>query len=318
MAYPGCESPRHYRQDVDRTSFMLNLACDDAAEYMYQSLRKLFQETGIKYLKLDMNYYFASPGLHGLEPEKQQTMWVKYVQNLHGIFARLIEEFPDAIFENCASGGGRTDLAMSRYFSRINRSDNQDTLDIQKLHEGFTWIHPSRLAGGACHISDGFYYVNRRKTPLRYQAFTGMMGSLAVGKNLFECPQEELDEISEYIKLHKRLRHIPQFGDMYRLASHYNHPYNIVEFVSPDKKEALVFALGHSIQFSDKIPAFQLKGLNPDDVYEFEYFGNLVDSGYSASIEEYHPVSGRGLMELGLRIELLGDLDSRLMYLKAK
>ena len=48
------------RGDVDRTSMLLNFARTEVAKYMYQALRKLILETGIKYLKLDMNYYFTT------------------------------------------------------------------------------------------------------------------------------------------------------------------------------------------------------------------------------------------------------------------
>jgi alpha-galactosidase len=317
MTYPGRECFRNHRPDVDRISMLLNFARDEVAEYMYQALRTLFQETGIRYLKLDMNYFFSTPGWAEAAPEEQQTIWVKYVRNLHGIFSRLHAEFPEVMMENCASGAGRPDLAMSRYFSRINRSDNQDTLDILRLHEGFTWVQPTRLAGGACHISDAIYGVNLRRTPLQYQAFAGMMGSLAVGKNLLTCPAAEQEDIRGYVELHKRLRHIPHFGEMTRLASQREHPYAAFEYVSEDRKEALLFVFGHSIQFASKVPAFKLKGLDPDTVYAIECFGNNPQGGYSASITDYQPVSGRGLMALGARVELLGDYDARILYFRA-
>lgn len=317
MAYPGRDISVHRRDDVDRTSMLLNFAREDVVEYMYQALRKLFIETGIRYLKLDMNYYFSTPGWAEVPIEEQQTIWLKYVQNLHSIFSRLQEEFPKIMMENCAAGCGRADLAMSRYFSRINRSDNQDTLDILRLHEGFTWIHPSRLAGGACHISDAVYGINNRHIPIRFQAFAGMMGSLAVGKNLPACSQEELNEIRGFVEMHKRLRHIPHFGELYRLASHYEHPYAAFEYVSNDKKEAMLFVFGHSIQFGNKVPALLLKGLNPDAIYDVECFGNNPQEGYTASITKYNPMSGLGLMELGIRTELIGDYDARIIYLKS-
>jgi alpha-galactosidase len=73
------------------------------------------------------------------------------------------------LIENCAAGGGRGDLLMDSVFGRINRSDNQDPLDVLKMHEGFTWLHPSKLAGGACHISDGFRNMNlRSRTVSKY------------------------------------------------------------------------------------------------------------------------------------------------------
>jgi len=318
MAYPGREAYRNVRDDIGRTSMLLNFAREDVAEYIFQSMRKLIADTGIKYLKLDMNCYFTSPGWDAVPLAEQQTIWVKYVHNLHSVFQRLNREFPEVLMENCASGSGRSDLAMDRYFGRINRSDNQDALDILRLHEGFTWLHPSRMAGGGCHISDAMHHVNLRRPPMKFQAYAGMMGSLSIGKNLLGCSGSELVEIRSYTDLYKQLRHIPQFGDLYRLASHYEHPYAAFEFVTEDKKEAVLFVLGHSAQFADKLPPFKLHGLDAETIYKIECFGNDPQPGYTASVTEYPPVSGRGLREIGCRVELLGDYDARILYLKAK
>jgi len=304
------------RPDIGRTSIMLNFAREDVAEYIYLALKRLVFETGISYLKLDMNCLVTSPGWDTVPLGEQSTVWVKYARNLHAVFMQLQRDFPSLLLENCANGAGRADLSMDRCFGRINRSDNQDTLDILRLHEGFTWLHPSRMAGGACHISDAPFGINLRRVPMKFQAYAGMMGSLAVGKNLPACTVEELAEIRSYIELYKQLRHIPQFGEIYRLASHYEHPYAAFEFVSEDKTEALVFAFGHSIQFANRVPAFKLHGLIPDAVYAIECFGNNPQTGYTASISEYNPVSGCGLQEIGVRVELLGDYDARILHLK--
>ena len=317
MSFPGRDIYRNVRDDIGRTSMLLNFARTDVAEYIYKALRQLIMETGIKYLKLDMNCYFTNPGWNAVPPEERQTLWVKYVHNLHSVFARLVNEFPDVLMENCASGAGRSDLAMNRYFGRMNRSDNQDTLDILRMHEGYTWLHLSRMAGGGCHISDATHHINLRHIPMQFQAYTGIMGSLSIGKNLPTCTTKELAEILSYTDLYKKIRHIPQFGELYRLASHYDRPYAAFEFVSMDKKEALLFVLGHSIQFADKVPPFKLHGLDPDAVYEIECFGNNPQGGYTASITDYQPVSGRGLQEIGIRVELLGDYDARILYFKS-
>jgi alpha-galactosidase len=266
-----------------------------------------------------MNRYFTNPGGEGNTASEQKKIWVKYVRNLYEILDRLRKEFPYLIIENCASGGARSDLAMSRFCGRINRSDNQDTLDILRLHEGFTWLHQSKLAGGACHISDAYAkMVNRREVPLQYQAFVGMLGSLAISKNLLECSDEMLSQLGEYVDLYKRLRHVTHLGQLYRLASHHKYPYAVFEYVSDDKKEAVVFIFGHSVQFAYKVPAIRLQGLDEDSIYDIEIFGNKPQTtGYTASIQEYQPISGAGLTEIGVRVELLGDFDARILYLKA-
>lgn len=313
MAYPGCEPDVRYRGDADRHSMMLNLANPEVADYLYTSIHKLVAETGLSYLKLDMNTFFSSPG--GAE-----RIWIDYAHNLDWIFQTLAKDFPSLLMENCASGAGRTSLQMTRSFGRINRSDNQDALDILKLHEGFTYMNMPRMAGGACHISDTMRHVNNRTTPLKFQAYCGMLGSLACGKPLGKCSDEEIAEIRSYVDLYKKLRPVIHNGDFYRLASAFEHPYAIYEYVAKDRSEAVVFVLGASIQFGDRVPFFLVPGLDPDAVYEIECHGTVIpdQAEYFAEFAKYTPMTGRGLAQVGLHAALVGDYDCRILHLKRK
>ncbi|HBE02455.1 MAG: hypothetical protein A2096_06015 [Spirochaetes bacterium GWF1_41_5] len=316
MCYNGRKLCSNIRADAERRQvFLLNFARDEVAEYILGELRTLIRDYSLDFLKLDMNSYFNTPGWEDVPDEEQKTIWVKYAKNLLQVFAKLKTEFPSLLLENCAAGSGRSDLLMDSVFGRINRSDNQDTLDIIKMHEGFTWMHPSKLAGGACHISDAARNINLRSTPMKMQAYAGMMGSLSVGKKLGECPAEELAEIRAYLELYKRIRHIIRDGELFRISSFYDTPYAAFEFVSHDKTEALLFVFGHSMQFAFKVPPFKLKGLDAAKFYNIENHGeNPQKNGFTATPEQCTRRSGQGLMELGIRVELLGDYDAQMIY----
>ena len=319
MSFPGREVYKNIREDVNRCSILLNFAREDVASYILESLRTLIRQTGISYLKLDMNSLFTNPGWDSAPKSEQQTIWVKYARNIHKVFGELKKEFPSLLMENCAAGGGRGDLAMDAIFGRINRSDDQDTLDILRFHEGFTWLHPSKMAGGACHISDATYHINLRRTPVKMQAYAGMMGSLAIGKNLPRCSQSELDEISSHVKLHKSIRHIVQHGEFYRIASIYDNPYAAFEFVSPGKSEALLFVFGQCIQFAFKVPPLKLKGLDNERLYDVECLGaNQQVGGCDTTHKSYSSRSGRALKEIGVSVELLGDYDAQIIHFTSK
>ena len=311
MKYKNRPLRSNYREDVDRTSYLINFAREDVRKYFAEQLKALVLKTGITYLKLDMNYMFTDPGWDEVPPQEQQTIWYHYTNNIYRLFAELTEVFPDLRIENCASGGGRSDLGMSRYFSRINRSDNQDPLDILKLHEGFTMLHLPGLAGGGCHISDDMGHINARQLTLTFQAIAGMLGSLAIGKNLALCPQEELDAIREWANLYKRLRHIVYHGQFYKLVSHYDHPYAAYQYVSHDRSESLLFVFAHAFQFGARLPAIRLEGLTPDAVYTVEAFGNT-----SSYMKDYRARQGQSLMAVGIQIDLLGDYQACIMHFK--
>lgn len=55
-----------------------------------------------------------------------------YYRHFYAIMDRLREKYPNCIFENCASGGGRTDLGM------MSRADHTWVTDWQKAPRSFT------------------------------------------------------------------------------------------------------------------------------------------------------------------------------------
>jgi alpha-galactosidase len=288
---------------------MLNLSHNDVLEYVYQEMSKLLKGNDISYLKLDFNRYFEIPDV----PDRR-TMPAKYIENFYKLFERLQKEFPDVLFENCASGSGRPDLKMDTYFGRINRSDIQVPFDCIDLHEGFTWLHPSFMAGGGAHINR---YGN---VPLQFMSYVGMMGWLSIGLPLGSATQKELDEIKGYFDLFKKLRHITRFGEIHRIATFRDHPYAAFEFVLPDASEALLFVFGYGLRFNERIPDIRLESLANDKIYDIEVFGSKAPSTntYYAKPPTYRPVSGNALMEIGEFVELSGDYDSRIFHFKMR
>ena len=89
-----------------------------------------------------------------------------------------------------------------------------------------------------------------------------------------------------------------QFGDIYRLVSATDNPYAAFEYLSEDKSEAVLFVFGKSVQFTRINENIRLEGLCEEAMYEVEGVGIR---------------SGRGLMKVGLRVVLKGDMDSHVI-----
>lgn len=308
--FPGRE------RDLMRNQLILNLARDDVKQYILNFMDDLLKNHNIAYIKWDMNRFFAQPGWPEEELKKQKTIWVKYVENLYEIFDALTKNYPDVIFENCASGGTRADISLMRYCTLINRSDNQDPLDALYLHEGFLHFHPAKSAGGTGHIQLGPSGVNGRITSMEYKAHMGMLGSLSISVDIRKCTEEDIENIKKYVEQYKAVRETVQLGDFYLLNSVYDGSYASYEYVRKDRSEIVVFLFGKSQTFGYVPPRIRLKGLNPDDVY---------------TIEGYKDMTGRGLMEIGLaekafgirkpngnKARLDGDYKSYVITLKRK
>jgi alpha-galactosidase len=299
---------------------LLNLARTDVCEYLFESMDTLARESNLDYLKLDMNRYFTMPGWENPPHEGAQSIWVKYVHNLYSIFERLRKKYPDLMLENCAAGNGRADWGMNRMFSRVNRSDNQDSLDVLKLHEGFSYIHLPKYAGGGAHISDFAGLVNLRNIPMYFKAFSGMLGSLAIGKHPDDLSKEEYEELKAYVQMYKILRQTTQNGNFYRLSSLHEQPVAEFEYVSKDQKSAVIFIFSNQLQFANRIAPLRPRGLNPDYIYDLTIYGDglCASSDKKAYIPvrpNQHMVSGKGLMAVGIDIDLSGDYAARVISL---
>lgn len=297
---------------IEGVRYALNFALDEVRDYITERIISIIESCGVDYFKIDYNRYLFDVG----NPVLGREAWEKYVKNLTECYLAVKKRYPELLFENCAGGGMRTDLSMLRFSGRINRSDNQDPLDILKIHEGFSYFMLPKLAGGGCHISDVYtQHHNGRVTPMKYQAEIAMMGSLAVGRNLVELSEDEKVELKSYIERYKSLRHIIHLGDIYRLASANDKPYAAFEYLYGD--EGVIFMLGKSQQFMVLPEPLRLEGLEEDALYELEDGGLMSFNPKTPRGVNNSPksivMSGRAMMKLGVNIKLEGDFDSRVI-----
>lgn len=317
MQYPDQFPPDDELDDSASGRMLLNLTLPEVEEHLYRTLDSLICENELDYFKLDMNRLFTHPGSPVPLPEGGQSFGTRYVQALYRIFERIRRNYPNLLLENCACGNFRSDWGFDRFAFRINRSDNQEGLDMLKLHEGFLCLHQTKAAGGGCHISDHYFFdFNQREVPRRFQAFAGMLGSLSIGVDLTRADPETMESLRRYGALYKKLRPTVQNGLYYRIASCYDHPYACYEFVAPDRSEAVVFFFAHGLQLQQRLPAFRLRGLDDQSRYTPTLYGALAGDGCTPT--ELPERLGRQLAVFGIDMQLHGDLDCRIVHLKRK
>ena len=281
-----------------RHQLVLNLARDEIRDWAIAWLDDLIDTCQLDYLKWDMNRYVTETGWPDAPYEEQQSLSVRYTKNLLAIWQHLNEKHPDVLFENCASGGGRSDFGMVPYADRINRSDNADPVDVMVLHEGFSMLFVPKTAGGAGNIAPARHHIHERPTPLSFRIHWGMTGSMSIGINLLTAPQEELDELKKAIAEFKRLRGDLQDAYVYRIASATQHPYALFQYVRRDRKAFTLFSFAHGMRCWDlPMPRFRMRGLLPDAVYV---------------CEDGRRMTGEALMNIGVEVSLKGDCDSRM------
>ena len=311
--------------------YSLDMANDDACEYITSVLIKLIGENGVDYLKNDFNRMIPHMGRRGVDYKHKKEGNARYTQNMWKCYSKIKETFPDLIFENSAAGGKRLDLGMLRFSGRMHRSDNQDPLDAVRIFEGLAHFIPPKFQGGACFVSNAYSgWFNSRKTTIQTQGFMGMLSSLSVSIGLREISSECLDEIKRVVALAKNVRSTVQLGDFYRLVSVYENPYAAYQYVDADKKRSVAFILGQHMHFAEMPDRLRFKALKPDVQYRVTGHGTYYKRPY-CRLEPTHPYfyeeipertcdygvfSGNGLMNVGLPISVRGDCQSELLIIE--
>ena len=283
---------------LQRNQLVLNLARDDIRDWAIAWLDDLIDRWHLDYLKWDMNRYVFENGWPDAAPEERRSLSIRYTRNLMAIWKHLNERHPDVLFENCASGGGRSDFGMVPFADRINRSDNADPVDIMVIHEGFSMLFLPQTGGGAGNIAPARHHIHNRPTPLSFRIHWGMTGWMSIGINLLTAPQEELEQLKAAVADYKVRRAELQDSYVYRIASAREKPYAVFQYVNRGRRAFTLFAFGHGLRCWDlQMPRMRMRGLIPDALY---------------ICEDGRRMTGEALMNHGLMLHLKGDCDSRM------
>ncbi|MCG2820895.1 MAG: alpha-galactosidase, partial [Candidatus Atribacteria bacterium] len=288
-----------------RNQLVLNLAKKEVVEYIYDFMNKLLDSYNIKFIKWDMNRPLSEPGWLDVPKSQQQEIWVRHVQSLYQILDKLREKYPDVIFESCSGGGGRVDLGILLRTDQVWTSDNTDAFDRLKIQEGFSYAYAPKIM--MSWVTDSPNWLNQREISLDYRFNVAMMGSLGIGGNLNKWSDAEMMLAKGKISQYKEIRKIVQHGDQYRLLPTCKGNLVAVEYVNEDKDKVVLFVFLYSQQFGEKLLPIKLKGLINDTLYQYydEENGKVI-------------LSGKALKEIGLKVDLKGDFDSKLIILEKK
>ncbi len=130
---------------------MIDLTRPDAAEWMESEIDRLIVEHELDLFRLDYNIGNIGAGAYSEQAGFVENAYWRYYEAVYGIYGRLSARHKDVIFQNCASGGARTDLGMVRYFDHTWVTDWQIAPRAFTITNGMTMALPpervDRLAG---------------------------------------------------------------------------------------------------------------------------------------------------------------------------
>ena len=280
-----------------RNQLILNLGKPEVQDHLITVLDRLLAENNIAFIKWDMNRNASEPGWVDA-PGDPRELWVRYVQGLYRVWETLRQRHPQVIFQSCASGGGRADLGILRLADQVWTSDNTEATCRLDIQEGYSQFLPANTM--EAWVTD----ADKDRVPLEFRFHVSMCGSLGVGGNLLQWSAEERTLAAACIQQYKELRPIIQLGDQYRLRSPQQEQFSVVQYMSKDGTEGVLFAFRvHIPDYARvvKLPPVHLRGLEPAWLYRVEGIAGER--------------SGLAWMETGLTLEL-ENMHSKVLRIK--
>lgn len=251
-----------------RDQLVLDFSRKEVVDCIHEMMAKILRESKISYIKWDMNRPITECYSAALPADRQGEVFHRYILGVYDLYERLIQEFPDILFESCASGGGRFDAGMLYYAPQCWTSDDSDAVERLKIQYGTSFAYPISSIGA--HVSAVPNHQVGRITPISTRADVACFGTFGYELDLNKLSEKEIEQVKEQIIFMKEYRNLLQFGTFYRLKSPFEGNETAWMVVSEDKKDAIVGdykVLNTSNKPFERLP---LKGLDEELCYQIK------------------------------------------------
>ena len=267
-----------------RNQYVLDFSRKEVVDYIFKCLDQVLDGADVNYIKWDMNRTMSEVYSRSHSSLQQGRVMHEYILGVYDLYERLIQKYPDILFESCASGGGRFDAGMLYYAPQAWTSDNSDAVERLKIQYGTSYVYPPSCMGA--HVSAVPNHQVFRNTPLNTRANTAFYGAFGYELDLSKLTEDELEQVRQQVTFMKKYRSVFQYGTFYRLSSPFESNETVWMSVSQDQKTAIVGYYRVLNEVNVGYRRIRLKGLNPDEQYRISMDGRWIE--------------GRELMKAGL------------------
>lgn len=262
-AHPDwCIHAGDYPRIESRNQLVLDLTREDVREYVVEAISAALRRGNVDYVKWDMNRNINCWGSAKLDAAHQRELGHRYILGLYEIMGRIVSQFPDVLFESCAGGGGRFDLALMTMMPQAWASDDTDAWMRCRIQYATSLVFPPSVMGA--HVSAVPNHQTHRSTPLETRAAVAMGGTFGYELDLTQLPQEEIDQIREINARVRAMQKLLYYGTFYRLRSPFTGNDSAWMSVSEDKREAIVTHVNAQAFPHTKPMPLRLAGLDPE------------------------------------------------------
>lgn len=206
-----------YEPRLSRHQLVLDLTRDDVRNHVIGKLTDLLEANPVSYVKWDMNRHITDPGSPTISSTRTGEFSHRYILGLYRILDELTRRFPEVLFENCSSGGGRFDPGMAFYMPQTWTSDNTDAVSRQRIQYGASLLFPPVMM--TSHVSTCPNHQTGRNVPFATRAAVASSANMGYELDILDLSPEERELVRAHIERYRDDRDLVQGGEFFRLES---------------------------------------------------------------------------------------------------
>ena len=275
-----------------RQQLVLDFSREDVRTCIFDQMCAILESSNIEYVKWDANRHLTDVWSALLPAERQGEVFHRFILGLYDFLEKITQRFPNVLFEGCSGGGGRFDAGMMYYHPQIWCSDDTDAVERLEIQYGTSFAYPVSTMGA--HVSVCPNHQTGRSVSMKTRGVVAMAGTFGYELDITKLSEEDKQTVKEQIEEFKKYYDLIQNGDYYRLTDDgRKSPFVAWEFVSADKKEALLNVVVLRTKANPIFHTVYVRGLEADRLYQID-----------GSQEKF---SGAVLMNGGYPIPVMGD-----------
>lgn len=242
-----------------RHQLHLDFANPEVVENIYAQMKSFLEEYRVDYIKWDYNRTVAEHVSAAYPPERQGEIYHRLMLGYYSLLGRLVREYPDIMFEGCASGGGRFDMGTLYYCPQIWCSDESNPAQRIDIQFNTSLGYPLSCIGS--HVNDS------NVAPYSAKAALALFGTYGYEMNPNKLTPEEMGELAATADIYRKYhRDVIANGTLYHLYAPYEGNYMCMQCVSRDRGASLVLFM-NKLKEQDRFRFVRLKGLDAKKRY---------------------------------------------------
>lgn len=300
---------------LQRSQYVLDMSNSKVVDYLYDEMASLIRSARIDYIKWDMNRNITEAFGRTIPTDRQGEFPHRYILGVYDLYARLIKEFPDLLFESCASGGGRFDLGMMYYAPQAWTSDDTDAVERALTQYATSYGYPQSTMGA--HVSEVPNHETGRVTSLATRGNIAFFGDLGYELDVSTADEEDLAGIRRQISWYKQYRNVLQYGKLARLVSPYEDDGNTMawQITSLDGTVTIMSCLNILSRPNPPIQRIRLTDLDPNSQYAIKgkegiYFGDELMNVGILIPQSFNPITHKGRGDFTTHLLVIERLDN--------